>query len=149
MKRSLLVLVLLSLPFLACDDSRKTPAQEQPAKPVDPNTATIEFGQNMIGELVKPGQTLIHVIQSPPEYATERGSVCFVYFNSAIGSEYVLWNPNNNRTVVWHSNGVVEVIPSGRTSYWEGGFTPHFCKEGRDENFKKIVRKDLLKTVQN
>lgn len=103
----------------------------------------------MIGEIVKPGQTLIHIIQSPPGASEERGLVCYVYFDSAIGSEYVLWNPNNNRTVVYHSSGLVEIMPSGRTSSWDERFKPPFCKEGRDQDFKKIVRRDILKPAQH
>lgn len=120
------------------------PATVSAPEQIDHNSATIQLGQTMIGELVKPGQTLIHVIQSPPETSGDLGQVCFVYYNSAIGSEYVLWNPNNQRTIVFHSNGLVEIIPSGKLDTWDGNFTPQFCKAGRDDNFKKIVRKDLL-----
>jgi hypothetical protein len=132
-----LVLIIISF-------DKTSPKYEPPAtteNETDPRTTTIQLGKTMIGSLVKPGQTLIHVIQSPPE---DGGEICFAYFDSAIGSEYVLWNPNTQRTIVYHSNGLVETIPSGRTDTWDEGFPPQYCKAGRDDNFRKIVRTDLL-----
>jgi hypothetical protein len=150
MKNAFIILSLYcGFIFVATSCNKPSSESEQhtvaaPASEPDPKTATIQLGETMIGELVKPGQTLVHVIQSPPEPPEERGQICFVYFDSAIGSEYVFWNPNTQRTVIYHSNGLVEIIPSGRTDTWDGYFTPPFCKAGRDENFRKIVRHDLL-----
>jgi hypothetical protein len=141
--RTLLVGLLAAL-FLACDDTKPSITTTDAETPIDPNTATITLGRTMIGELVQPGQHLLRVIQSPPESGEERGLVCFVYFERAIGSEYIVWNPNTLRTVVYHSNGLVEIVPSGRASYWDGFFEPPFCKAGRDDYRKKLVRHDLL-----
>jgi hypothetical protein len=112
------------------------------------NDAIIELGQAMVGEVVKPQQTLIRVIQSPPGQHGERGDVCFVYYDRAVGPEYVIWVPENGRTLVFHSNGLAEVIPTGRVWSWDN-FTPSECKAGRDENFRKVVRRDILKSAQN
>jgi len=141
---SCMLLLVILLFDKTSPDSKKSSATTPESEP-DPRTATIQLGETMVGNLVKPEQTLIHVIQSPPEQPSQHGEVCFVYFNSAIGSEYVLWQPDlNNRMVVWHSNGLVEIIPSGRSDTWNEGFTPPFCKAGRDETRHKIVRQDLL-----
>lgn len=136
-------LLFLIASFFETPESQRASSAATEKEP-DPNTATIELGQAMIGELVKPGQTLIRVIQSPPEPQKERGLICFAYFESGIGSEYVLWNPNTQRTMVFHSNGLVEVIPSGRADTWDEASPPSECKAGRDKYFRKVVRQDLL-----
>jgi hypothetical protein len=150
MKNMLIILGVCCALVFAITTLNKTatkperPNAATPESEPDARAATIELGETMIGKLVKPAQTLVHVIQSPPESYEQRGDICFVYFNTAIGFEYVLWNPNTQRTVVYHSDGLVEIIPSGHVDTWDGEFMPHFCKAGRDDTRRQIVRQDLL-----
>jgi len=150
MKKNLLitwgvVCVLVAIviaPRFAPQFKASSPVHSQPEMRYDYNLELIKMGRAMIGDTVKPGQTLIHVIRSPSN-SEGRGEVCFVFFNTGIGDEYVIWNPLRETTTIYHSNRLIEYLPSDRTSYWEDAYRPHQCEAGHDDS-RDIVRWDIL-----